>query len=241
MKISLPITTCLILTCLAACNLAPISQPTVTSAVSPTSVLPATIEPLPVAADTSTNATVVSYDPLNNMDNWVFHSETGTLADGVFQMNGTPSWASNFSYKQQFSEGQGLIVKFKVQQANARSELVFVTGEWLTDTFRQFGIYNGANPTADLFQGTSDLGGQPLVSNLTLQADTWYEAMLAIGHNGHLLGVLWDPNNEAQRTVNNVSLGDNWAGRNWTFLPKANIGETLYVDDFYKLSFEDIK
>ena len=175
------------------------------------------------------------------MDNWLSHAETGTLTDGVFQLNGTPSWQSNVSFKQQFNEGDGLVVKFKVQQANSRSELVFVSGPWLTDAFRQFGIYNGANPTADLFQGTSDLGGQALVSNLTLQPDTWYQALLAVGHGGHLLGVLWDPNNVSQRTVNNSNLGADWTGRSWTFLPKVNVGETLYLDNFYKLSFGDIK
>jgi hypothetical protein len=232
---------CAVLVVLTACNLAPIAPATATAPGSPTVQTGPTVDPLPVPSEYLTNAAVVSYDPLDNMDNWLSHAETGTLADGVFQLNGTPSWQSNVSFKQQFNEGEGLVVKFKVQQANARSELVFVSGAWLTDGFRQFGIYNGANPTADLFQGTSDLGGQPLVSNLTIQPGTWYEALLAIGHGGHLLGVVWDPNNVSQRTVNNSNLGADWTGRSWTFLPKVNVGETLYLDDFYKLSFGDIK
>ncbi len=232
---------CAILVMLTACNMKPLAPPTAAVPDSPTVQAGPTVDPLPVPSEYLTNAAVVSYDPLDNMDNFLFHSETGALTDGVFQLNGTPSWQSNVSFKQPFNEGEGLVVKFKVQQANARSELVFVSGAWLTDTFRQFGIYNGANPTADLFQGTSDLGGQPLVSNLTIQPGTWYEALLAIGHGGHLLGVLWDPNNVGQRTVNDSNLGADWTGRSWTFLPKVNVGETLYLDDFYKLSFGDIK
>ncbi len=232
---------CAILVMLTACNLAAIAPATATAPGSPTVPAGPTVDPLPVPSEYLTNAAVVSYDPLDNMDNWLSHAETGTLTDGVFQLNGTPSWQSSVSFKQQFNEGEGLVVKFKVQQANARSELVLVSGPWLTDAFRQFGIYNGANPTADLFQGTSDLGGQPLVSNLTIQPGIWYEALLAIGHGGHLLGVLWDPNNVSQRTLNNANLGADWTGRSWTFLPKVNVGETLYMDDFYKLSFGDIK
>ena len=74
MKTGRIIATCLSFTFLTACNLAPISQPTSTS------TLPATIQPLPVAAEYLTDAKAVSYDPLDNMDNWLFHSETRLYA-----------------------------------------------------------------------------------------------------------------------------------------------------------------
>jgi hypothetical protein len=65
--------------------------------------------------------------------------------------------------------------------------------------------------------------------------------LMAIGHNGHFLAVVWDPSHDTQRAVYDLLAGANWAGRSWVFLPKANTGETLYVADFYKIAFVDIK
>jgi len=116
--------------------------------------------------------------------------------NGVFEMQGKSFWASSFSLKQQLAEGDGIMLSFKLQKANAQSEFVFVTGDWQTDSFRQFGIYNGKRPQADLFQGKNGLGGNNLHGNLTLQADTWHNLLTAIGKNGEFLAVMWDPNSE---------------------------------------------
>ncbi len=169
---------CLVLALLAACNLGYSSRP------------PATLPGPPVAAEFLTGVTVVSYDPFNNMLNWNYSHDTGMLTDGVFELHGTEHWQSSFWPKQQFTEGQGLSIRFKVQNANARSELVFVTGDWHTDSFRQFGVYNAVIPKGDLFQGSSDLGGYDLKGSLNVLSDTWYNLLLAIGHNGHFLAVL---------------------------------------------------
>jgi hypothetical protein len=63
----------------------------------------------------------------------------------------------------------------------------------------------------------------------------------AIGRNGHLLAVVWDPNDEVQRAVYDVVAGQSWAGKSWVFLPKVNTGETLYLDDFHRIEFGEIK
>jgi hypothetical protein len=55
-------------------------------------------------------------------------------------MQGKSFWASSFSLKQQLAEGDGIMLSFKLQKANAQSESVFVTGDWQADSFRQFGI-----------------------------------------------------------------------------------------------------
>ena len=133
------------------------------------------------------------------------------------------------------------MVRFKVQKTNAQSEFVFVTGDWQTDGFRQFGIYNATRPKEDPFQGSNGLGGYDRISSLTLQSDTRYHLLLAIGHNGHFLAMMWDPNNKAQRAVFIEAAGADWVGKNWIFLPKANASATVYVEDFYKIAFGDIK
>ena len=240
MKNNLIITAFLLSIFLAACNLPAFHAPAPLPGL-PTVSPPATIEPLPVANEFLSDVTVVSYDPFDNLLNWNIHNDSGTLVNGELQLRGTPRWQSSFWPKQQFTEGQGLAIRFMVQKANAQSEFVFVTGDWRTDSFRQFGVYNAVDPKGDLFQGMQNLGGYDLTSSLTLLSNTWYDLLLAIGHNGHFLAVVWDPNHEDQRAVYDLVGGANWAGRSWVFLPKANQGETIVVDDFYRLSFGDIK
>jgi hypothetical protein len=118
---------------------------------------------------------------------------------------------------------------------------VLVTGEWLTDSFRQFGLYIAPRPKADLFQGLLNLGGYNVMGNLTLQPGAWYSLLLAIGPDGHFLAVVWDPNDPSHRAVYDLLGKEPWAARTWTFYPKATEGETVSVDDFYRISFTSIK
>ena len=188
-----------------------------------------------------TDVKVLSYDPFDNMNNWDWDNQTGKNTNGVFEIQGKSFWTSSFSLKQQLAEGDGIMLSFKLQKANAQSEFVFVTGDWQTDSFRQFGIYNGKRPQADLFQGKNGLGGNNLHGNLTLQADTWHNLLTAIGKNGEFLAVMWDPNSEGHHAIYNETIGEKWSGKNWYFMPKAEEGESLYVDDFYRISFGEIK
>ncbi len=197
--------------------------------------------PVPVVNEYLTGSRIVFFDPFNNMNNWNYRPETGALSGRVFELQGTPLWHSSFWPKQEFTEGQGLVIRFKVQNSNARSEFVFVTGDWMTDSFRQFGVYNAVVPKGDLFQGLSNLGGYNLRGTLRVLSNTWYYLLLAIGRNGHFLAVVWNPDDAAQRTVYDVLSPPNWTGRSWVFLPKASTGETVYVTDFSRLRFTDIK
>ncbi len=228
---------------LAACNLPSGTQPPpVTSFPGlPAGAPPPTVSSPSIIDQYLSRPHVAAFDPLNTLDNWNFNPGTGTLQNGVFQLVGSPGWHSSFWPKQQFKEGQGLVVRFQVHRANARSEFVLVTGDWMTDTFRQFGLYNSVIPRGDLFQGRQDLGGYPVMGSLRLQSMMWYNLLLAIGRGGRFLAVVWDPNNPSLRAFYEVKGGPAWLGRSWVFLPKVNTGETVFVDYVYRLTFQDIK
>jgi hypothetical protein len=184
---------------------------------------------------------VLSYDPLDNAGSWIWDSQTSSIHDGILEMSGKSDWASSVSLKTQIVEGTGVVLKFKLQKANAHSEFVFVTGDWQTGGFRQFGIYNDRRPKADLFQGTNAIGGNNLGGNLTLAGDTWYYIVMAVGKHGDFLAVIWDPNSESHHAVYHETLGDKWGGRSWNFMSKEDQGETLYIDECYRISFGEIK
>ncbi len=240
MKTHFIVIACLLLTSLSGCDLVSGSRPRGLPGLPEITPHP-TIDPLSLPSEFLTGVRVDSYDPLNNVFGWTVHDPTAALINGVFELRGTPGWQSSFWPRRQFQDGQGLMVRFEVQNANARSELVVVTGQWMTDSFRQFGVYNAVTPKGDLFQGTLDLGGYDLQSSLSLLGGTWYDLLLAIGRNGRFLAVIWDPDHPDRRATYDLAAGPAWAGRSWVFLPKVNEGETLGIDDFYRISFDAIK
>jgi hypothetical protein len=221
-------------------TLTPTFTPTITHI--PTFTPTPTIEPPQILNEFLTNVKILSHDTFDNLNNWDWNNENSTLANGIFEMRGESFWASSIVLKQQLLEGNAVLLKFKVQKANAQSEFVFSTGEWQTDGFRQFGIYNGLSPMADLFQGKNGIGGSYLHGNLTLKPNNWFNVLMSIGKNGNFLAVIWDPNNEAHRDVYNEKLiAEKWAGKTWGFHVGEDEGETISIDDFYSISFGEIK
>jgi hypothetical protein len=251
------ITTFLIFTILTACGQVPIFTPTATviptntpapmatATMQPTATLvppTPTIEPPAQATEFLSDVAVLSYDPVDNLNNWnLWDASTGSITNGVLELQGKSFWATGLVFNRKLDEGEGVILTFKLKKASGQSEFVFDTGDWQTDSFRQFGIYNGTRPEADLFQGKNDLGGNNLVGNLSLKTNTWYNLLMAIGKNGELFGVMSDPASEGHVTVYHETIGAKWAGEDWDFTVKANEGETVNVKNFYSISFGEIK
>ena len=228
--------------------------PTITPTLIPTSthVLPTstntpeptpTIDPPSVSFGFLTGVQVLNLDNFDNSNNWdKWNSGTGSVLDGMFMLTGQQGYMSGLVYKQKIQEGNGIVLKYKaVKNSDFLSEFVFATGEYGADTFRQFGIYNGKRPKADLYQGTQGLGFNNLHGNLLLKADTWYNLLMVVGKNGELLAVIWNPEDPSQQLVYHERIGDKWAGLKWEFQAKADIGETVYIDDFLLLSFGGFK
>jgi hypothetical protein len=156
-------------------------------------------------------------------------------------LNGKADWNSGFVFNQPLTEGYGVIISFKTNNnADMKSEFIFNTGEFNTDNFRQFGFYNGRNPQTNLFQGKNGIGYVILEGNLSLVANSWYSVFMAIGKNGDLLAVVWNPADPTKRLVHHAKMGGKWAGLEWQFLAQADIGETVYLKDFYRFTFGEI-
>ena len=220
----------------------PASTATATKTPLPAATLTPTMEPPSITAQFLSDVRVVSHDSFYNTGNWnLWDPKTGSIADHVLELQGTSSWSSGLVFNQKFQGGSGIVLKFKLQNANANSQFVFTAGQWQTDSFRQFGIYNGKTPQADLIQGQQYLGGKYLHGNLSLKTDTWYNILMAIDPNARLLAVMWDPSDETRLSVFDQDFSQKWAGQSWDFIVKANAGETVYVSDFYQISFGTMK
>lgn len=219
-------------------------MPTDTPVPTATAVPPTpTVAPPNVLLDLLTNVQVIKTDNFDNLNNWdTWNSGTGKISNGMFELTGQKDYLSGLVFKERIGEGYGVVLKYKtVKNADYQSEFVFATGEWQTDSFRQFGIYNGKRPKADLIQGKNGIGGNNLHGDLSLKADTWYNLLVAVGKNGELLAVIWNPDDPSQQSVYREKIGEKWAKLNFEFQAKANIGETMYIDDFLKISFGEFK
>jgi hypothetical protein len=218
--------------------------PTNTPLPSKTPIPPTpTVTPPPLISDFLTNPKVMVIDNLDNLLNWdIWNSGTGNISSGMFELTGQAGYESGLVYGDRIGEGDGILLRYKtLNNKDYKSEFVLASGEWQTESFRQFGIYNGKIPKADLMQGNNWIGGNNLHGNLVLKADTWYNLLVAIGKDGELLAVIWNPDDPSQKSVYVENLGKKWEGLNFEFQSKADKGETMYIDDFMLIKFDEIK
>ena len=198
-----------------------------------------TVEAPPIVSSFLTNAQINLTDSFKTLDDWhTYNSGSGTISNGMFVLKGQADWGSGVVFNQLLTEGYGVIINFKAEKnANLKAQIIFNAGEFNTDYYRQFGFYTGNYPQTDLFQGKNGTGFNNLVGNFSPVANAWYSVLMAIGNNGELLAVIWNPSDSTKRLVHHVKMGEKWANRNWQFLATADIGETLYLKDFNLLTF----
>ena len=203
-----------------------------------------TVEPPSLATEFLTDVQVLETDNFNNLNNWsTWNSASGKLSDGMFELQGQTGYLSGVGFNQKIGEGYGVAIKYKlVNNVDYKSQFIVTTGEWQTNSFRQIGIYNGRKPKAALYQGKNIIGGNNLLcTNLTLQKDTWYNFLIVVGKGGEFLSAIQNPDNPLEQCVYHETIKENWTGLNFEFQVIADIGETVYIDDFMLLSFGEIK
>jgi len=215
------------------------SLPTVTPTILPTLTVTPTIEPPVIAKEFLQDVKILFYDSFDNnssLDNWT----QGSVVDGILELK----WGeiTNMTYKRQrLIPGDGVIVKFKLQNASDVSGFSFDNGVYQTESDRGFGIMNTTHPHVGIAQGPEVIDHSHLRGNLSLKTDTWYNILMAIGKNEKFLAVIWDPTDESRRVFYDIKLGEKWADKTWAFDIVIWGEETISIDDFYQISFEDIQ
>lgn len=202
-----------------------------------------TVIPPPVLSEYLEGVEIIQIDSFDDLKDWYqWNAGSGRLMGGMFEITGQKDFNSALVFNQKIKPNHGVFLKFKTKKmSDYRSEFVFARGDWQTDNFRQFGIYNSRTPKADLIQGKNALGYNNLHGNLGLNPDTWYSFMAAVGENGEFLAVIWNPDNTTKRDVYHETIGEKWTNQDYDFQAKADIGESMFIDDFYLFSFAAIK
>jgi len=218
-------------------------SPTNTNIPTATTVPPTpTVEPPPFLSGFLTDVQIRLTDGFDTLDNWhTFDSDSGAVSNGMFVLKGKADWSSGVVFNQPLTEGFGVMIKVKTgDNADLKSGIIFNTGEYNMDNYKQFGIYYGRIPQTNLVQGKTGLGYKNLEGNFTPVANSWHSLFMAIGRNGELLAVIWNPNDTTKWSIHHVTMGEKWANLTWEFLAQADIGETVYLKDFSLFTFGQI-
>ncbi|MFN8382517.1 MAG: hypothetical protein U0V02_11275 [Anaerolineales bacterium] len=200
----------------------PIFTATLTSL--PTITATPTIEPPVIMTEFLTDVKILSHNSFDNYN-----------SIGILELKETSTWGEGLTY------GDGIILMFKLQNANEVSGFSFDTGVWRTDSDRGFGIINTTHPRVELTQGKDVIDRSHLRGNLSLKTDTWYNILMAIGKNERFLAVVWDPTDETHRAIYNITLGEKWSDKRWSFDIVIWGDETISIDDFYRISFGEFQ
>jgi hypothetical protein len=212
----------------------PEPTPTLELTSTATSIPPtSTVAPPAILTDTFDNVRIVSIDTFDQPTNanWDL-SKGGEINNGVLKVD-----EALITHSSDYNESNGIVVNFKYTKDSKLTASFFQI-----DPPRQFIVSLSRHVVGiALFEGSKCLEctDSPLRGNLSPQPDTWYSLLMAIGKNGDLLGIIWDPVNPSKVIMARRKI-ENWSGSTWKFFLATHDG-TVSFDDFTEIEFESIK
>ncbi len=173
-----------------------------------TSEATATMAPIPVVSEFITGVKPVKSYDFNQNANGVSYPSASVfwMRNGTMQIEGLQTWGSNLRFDTAIQAGQAVVLDFK----SGDTSVVFIdVGNFGDPAYRRVGFnVKGGKLLDDTFRGkTYDMS--PLSGTLgTIKPDTWYKAMFAVGPDGTVRMVIWDPTDSTKRVVHDVANPD---------------------------------
>jgi endonuclease/exonuclease/phosphatase family metal-dependent hydrolase len=203
----------------------------------------ATIQSSSVVLDALEGLQISRSDPFDDpctFSRWNSRWKTEKFTNGRLEIAGEESWQAFASRYKQFSEGQGVILRFQFAKGSEFG-IHFDNTAWNTGLYRRFGInVRDEKIRSTTWQGPTEIRLEDLSGNLDPAPDTWYNLLLALGRNGDLKVMVWDPARPSRTLQYRVHMGEQWTVLPWILEVGANKG-SVWVDDFSEISFSAIK
>jgi hypothetical protein len=222
----------------------PAATITPTSAPSPTlTAFPPTPTLVPPAPLTEfLHDVVITWtDKLDNMQRWqIWNSPIKEASNGVLEIQGQPDWTGVLEQRTRLSEGMGITMEFQ-NVLGAEYAFFVESGQWQTDSYRDFGIFGGNTPMAELWQGKNNLGSKYLRGNLSVTRNAWYGVAIAIGKDAEFFALIWSVDDPGHNAMYHETLNDKWRGIPWKYMVQANSGTVLNVRNPSLFSFGTVK
>ena len=161
----------------------------------------------------------------------------GSIENGELTIVGDGNW-NGLWLNRQFTEGQGIIVRYKIEKAREWTSSFDNGADWGPE-YRSLGISDFGYPQLSIFKGQNLTAANNLKGNLQPKMGAWYQIMMVIGDEGHFLVVISDTTDPTRAILHQETFGEDWADLSWYFNILVNQG-TLAIDDFMEISFSDI-
>ena len=160
-----------------------------------------------------------------------------SILNGVLEISGEP--ASDARYKkQQFVEGEGIILKFWFDYGSW-FDIFYYVGNGGGFGSRHFGIGGNLPTASSLYTWVKGSDLSPLKGTFYPKPQSWYYLMLAIGPDGEFFTRIWDPNNSDNYITYLENLDRGWQDSLWEIRIICQWGKVL-IDDFMKISFNEV-
>jgi hypothetical protein len=217
--------------------------PTITAALTATPIPPtATIEPLGIMQANYNNPQIKYNESFENIQSWsMWNEESVQLENDEIIITGQPDWNSALVFNKPIKENQGILLTYKAKyNLDSKAEIVFVSGEYQTEDFRQFGFYIGPTPKANLYQGHNGIGFTYLNGNYGIRKDTWQTLIMTVDDNGTFSVIIFDPEKLSRQYIYKENLGENWMDREWEFRISVTEPETITINQFQYFQFTEL-
>lgn len=137
-------------------------------------------------------------------------------------------------------DGEGVFIQFQ----NAAQSFLSVrisSGEWDVEGFHELEFTIGLENlvTSTSFLGERDYKISPLFGTLSPLPDKTYNMLLAVGREGNIQILVWDPELPENKLMFSEQFSEDWAGQVWGFKMQATQGNAT-ISEFTKLQFENI-
>ena len=216
--------------------------PTITPVITATPIPPtATVEPLGIMQANFVNPQIKYVESFENLDSWsMWNEESVELNNGEIILTGQRDWNSALVFNELIKENQGILLTYKARyNLDSKAEIVFVSGEYQTEDFRQFGFYIGPTPRANLYQGHNGIGFTYLNGNYGIRKDTYQTLIMAVDDEGTFSVIIFDPDDLRKQYIYKEKLGDKWKDREWDFRITVTEPEKITINQFQYFQFTE--
>jgi hypothetical protein len=218
---------------------APTSTPTIPPTPTPT------IEPASQFSELFENPQITAIDTFDFYDK----EKWGELQLCTSVNNGELHYACGENgyfgrMNRQFQEGEGISIDFKIdQQITGYYSLNMSVGNWGEKDWKQFGISDDPKWGPQIGFGDDATGAS---SNIAIpqwiKPDVWYRYVSAVDQNGKIIISVWERDNaDAVPHKYSNTMGESWAGLDWSFWMNSVQDVSIYLDNFSEIAFSKIK
>ena len=151
---------------------------------------------------------------------------------------------NNIARRKALEKNQAALLRFRFTGPPEGSKffIALENHNWGESGYQRFGIGGGIGGNNSIFFlegkiGANNIDLKPKTNNLALESGKWYSLLFAVGKNGEIRSIVWDPESPAQRFEGSNPPAPSLARDSWRFTTDSYLGQ-LEFDEYQLLEFD---